>query len=94
MSYALLAGIISGADRVLACQVEVKAERNSVEDQSSLLLRYQQEIQALRIQLDETVRANKNTVGVAVHDPLHPEVSCRTLCPEGAVLLLAQRNVL
>ena len=59
--------------------MEVKAERNQVEDQSSLLLRYQQEIEALRSQLDDQVRGSQNAlVSVAVHDPLHPEV-----CPEG-----------
>ena len=57
-------------------QVEVKAERNQIEEQSSLLLRYQQEIEALRAQLDDQVRANRDAfVSVAVHDPLHPEVS-------------------
>ena len=53
--------------------MEVKAERNQIEDQSSLLLRYQQEIEALRAQLDDQVRANRDAV-VGVHDPLHPEV--------------------
>ena len=57
--------------------MEVRAERMQIEDQSSLLLRYQQEIEALRTQLDDQVRASQSgLIGVAVHDPLHPEVRC------------------
>jgi hypothetical protein len=56
-------------------QIEIHAERNEILDQSSLIMRYQAEIAALRRQLEEAARGKgvvvTQTGGV---DPLHPEV--------------------
>lgn len=52
-------------------QIEIHAKRNEILDQSSLIMRYQAEIAALRRQLEEAAQGK----GVAmVVDPLHPEV--------------------
>lgn len=56
-------------------QIEIHAERNEILDQSSLIMRYQAEIAALRRQLEEAARG-KGVVTTAGVDPLHPEVSC------------------
>lgn len=52
-------------------QIEIRAQRNEILDQSSLILRYQAEIKALRAQLEEAAKGRG--VGLS-HDPLHPEV--------------------
>ncbi len=51
-------------------QIELHAQRNEILDQSSLIMRYQAEIAALRRQLEEAAQGK----GVAFVDPLHPEV--------------------
>ncbi|PSC70283.1 Kinesin-related 11 [Micractinium conductrix] len=57
-----------------AKRIEVSVARNEIMDQSSLIARYQQEIQLLKGQLDMVMRERG---GLPLHDPLHPEV--RTL---------------
>ncbi len=58
------------SSHVLLCmcrQVAVRAERNEVQDQSSLIARYQKEVAGLR--------AHLGRVGsTGIHDPMHPEV--------------------
>ncbi len=58
---------------LLAVQIEIHAERNEILDQSSLIMRYQAEIAALRRQLEEAARG-KGVVATTGVDPLHPEV--------------------
>ena len=55
---------------VAVLQIELHAQRNEILDQSSLIMRYQAEIAALRRQLEEAAQGK----GVAFVDPLHPEV--------------------
>jgi hypothetical protein len=66
--------VTEGADGVghLMVQIEIHAERNEILDQSSLIMRYQAEIAALRRQLEEAARGKG--VAMTVVDPMHPEV--------------------
>ena len=57
-----------------AKKIEIKAQRNKIVDQASLIRRYQEEIHALRTQLDLVARERGGHFSVATHDPLHPEV--------------------
>ena len=52
-------------------QVAVRAERNEVLDQQSLIVRYQQQMAALRAHLR---RVSSASAACSVHDPMHPEV--------------------
>lgn len=62
---------------VARLQIEIKAQRNEILDQSSLIMRYQAEIKDLRRQLEEAAQGK----GVAlVVDPLHPEVLMPSCC--------------
>ena len=58
-------------------QIEIRAERNEILDQGSLIARYQSEISALRAQLEEAARGQglgfTGTLGSDV-DLMHPEV--------------------
>ena len=53
-------------------QVAVRAERNEVLDQKSLIVRYQQQMAALRALLRRVSSAAGSNS--SVHDPMHPEV--------------------
>lgn len=59
-----------------AKKIEITAQRNEIVDQASLIRRYQEEIQALRSQLDGVARERGGAMPLpaVVHDPLHPEV--------------------
>lgn len=59
-----------------AKKIEITAQRNEIVDQASLIRRYQEEIQALRSQLDGVARERGGPLPLpaVVHDPLHPEV--------------------
>ena len=59
---------------MLLVQIEIHAQRNEILDQSSLIMRYQAEIAALRRQLEDAARGK----GFAFVDPLHPEVNANT----------------
>ena len=59
-------------NKEICLQIELHAQRNEILDQSSLIMRYQAEIAALRRQLEEAAQGK----GVAFVDPLHPEVRC------------------
>ena len=59
-------------------QVAVRAERNEVQDQSSLIARYQKEVAGLR--------AHLGRVGsTGMHDPMHPEVCVQIAAKPGLV---------
>lgn len=60
----------SGTGRPHA-QVAVRAERNEVLDQQSLIVRYQQQMASLRAHLR---RVSSAASSASVHDPMHPEV--------------------
>lgn len=53
-------------------QVAVRAERNEVLDQQSLIVRYQQQMAALRAHLRRVSSATTDAAGG--HNPMHPEV--------------------
>ena len=57
-------------------QIEIHAKRNEILDQSSLIMRYQAEIAALRQQLEEAAQGKGVVVKTGV-DPLNPEVGRR-----------------
>ena len=59
-----------------AKKIEITAQRNEIVDQASLIRRYQEEIQALRSQLEGVARERGGPLPLpaVVHDPLHPEV--------------------
>ena len=71
-------------NKSVCLQIELHAQRNEILDQSSLIMRYQAEIAALRRQLEEAAQGK----GVAFVDPLHPEVrsslltDVQSLCTE------------
>ena len=48
----------------------MRAERNEVLDQQSLIVRYQQQMAALRAHLR---RVSSASAACSVHDPMHPE---------------------
>jgi len=53
----------------------VRAERNEVLDQGSLIARYQKEVAALRAHLERVGGA-----APGMHDPMHPEVTRMPAC--------------
>ena len=56
-------------------QIEIRAERNEILDQGSLIARYQSEIAALRAQLEEAARGQGVGLGSGPDvDLMHPEV--------------------
>lgn len=58
-----------------AKKIEIKAQRNEIVDQASLIRRYQEEIHVLRTQLDLVARERGGQLSLGGHDPLHPEVT-------------------
>ncbi|KAL4435162.1 hypothetical protein ABPG77_001844, partial [Micractinium sp. CCAP 211/92] len=73
-----------------AKRIEVSVARNEIMDQSSLIARYQQEIQLLKGQLEMVMRERG---GLPLHDPLHPEVrTLRERLEEEHMALLARER--
>ena len=61
--------MLHGGTKQLHAQVAVRAERNNLLDQQSLIVRYQQQMASLRAHLRRV-----SSAATGVHDPMHPEV--------------------